>query len=155
MAAITGFSDFKLLAESIPELLVDTPDAEDPEVNQLIKFLRKTKFGPLDLIKLEQYKDTFEDTLGELLETVYQELLFFIGTEAFAKELDRALALLKDPRDLQVIQQVKYFLEHEDQEDYDLQLSAELLILSTKIKDRIVSEVCKHTVMKIHSMIKS
>lgn len=146
-------SNFVQLSYLIPNLVAGTSDENNPKIEELIKFLQKKDYIPLDLFRLDEFKKEFEGSLESFLDVIASDLLDLIGTGKFAKDLDRVIDITKDSKDLKTLKCIKYFLEHEDQDEYNLGWTADLISMLPKIKNAELQTICIYLIGKIDSLI--
>ena len=148
-----NMNNFEILGDIIKDLLEKTGNIKHPNAQNLIFLLKKQCYTPYDLIKLDEYKEDFENSIGDLLDIIERDILDLVGTGSFAKELDKLIPLLKRKKDIDVIKRIKYFLEHEEEDEYDLELTSKLIVILPKINNGDLQKICLLLIQKINSLL--
>lgn len=143
-----------VLRDIVEDLLVKSEHSSNTE--GLISILKKTEYTPYDLISLNEYINDIDDATDDIIDMlniIEQDILYSIGTLAFARELNKVLPLFKKKCDIKIINKIIYFLEHEEEDEYHIDLSVKFVNIIPKIKDVALQKICLLTIRKINNLL--
>jgi len=141
--------DINIVGSVVENILIDLK-INNRKSKKLVKLLKQKTFQPIDLILLDEYSEDFEEHIGEIIETVIYDMLVYIGTGAFATALSRMVQ--SNEKDREIIKQVIYFLEHEDQTEFDTRLFIDLGEIALKSDNDRDSMLIIFVIKKIQSL---